>query len=349
MTFGAQATLTVSSGVIARFEITPMSPLEFPVFDLVGHASADYTIALGVRAAPTLQVSCAPATPVRVTMVTCTATLSDGSSFTPTHQKSTAGGTVVVDADIPAGAAVSRYDWTGRALVATGVEISASAGCANVSGHGSFGIRSRIGLSADWSDASFVNFPTSPPGPVYLSGSPLTNGYPGILVTDSGYNVPVGTLGRTIFNYPGAPTLGRLGGAGPNKGVIFVQTIEWGPEPGAPAPGVYLNRSLQSTDPFYQRQAGPSPNCTQNDMQALSDLILRHENRHWTEARARLAPLKTQEVFERLVQLPGGPAVDDAMLAAKKAYADAVTAANNDVEFNLIPVNSNAPVCNMRK
>jgi hypothetical protein len=50
VTFGAQATLTVTSGLIARFEITPMSPLNFPVLgNPGGRASQTYTATLGVK------------------------------------------------------------------------------------------------------------------------------------------------------------------------------------------------------------------------------------------------------------------------------------------------------------
>jgi hypothetical protein len=49
ITGGASATLTVSQGNIARFDITPMSPL---VFYVAGRASASYSVSLGVYQAP---------------------------------------------------------------------------------------------------------------------------------------------------------------------------------------------------------------------------------------------------------------------------------------------------------
>jgi PKD repeat protein len=53
VTFGAQATVRVTQGVIASFEILPMSPFEFPVNGIPGgHASATYYVYLGEYAAP---------------------------------------------------------------------------------------------------------------------------------------------------------------------------------------------------------------------------------------------------------------------------------------------------------
>jgi PKD repeat protein len=49
ITVGAAATLTVSQGVIARFDITPMSPL---VIFVAGRASASYSVSLGVYDSP---------------------------------------------------------------------------------------------------------------------------------------------------------------------------------------------------------------------------------------------------------------------------------------------------------
>jgi hypothetical protein len=51
ITYGAQASLTAPAGkFIARFDITPMSPLTFDVFGLTGHASQTY--AASIVAAP---------------------------------------------------------------------------------------------------------------------------------------------------------------------------------------------------------------------------------------------------------------------------------------------------------
>ncbi|MBC8086736.1 MAG: hypothetical protein H7Z40_05685 [Phycisphaerae bacterium] len=347
VTFGAQATLTVSGGVIARFEITPMSPLEFPVFDLTGHASADYSIELGVGVpAAQLQVICEPAIPVRTTAVTCSAMMSDTSAFVPTHQKSTSGGVTIVDADIPAAAPVTIYQWKGSAAVATNVVISAGA----MSAAGSFGIQTRIGRAAAWPDADFLDFPEAPPAAVYVSGTPLKADYPGITALSDGYKTVQGGVGHTFFKYPTGLNVVLLGGSGPNKGVRLVLSAIWEVEPGsegAPA-GVYVAKSLLSTDPFYQRQVGPPPKCTQANMQQLSTLILTHENRHWTEARSKLQPLHTQTVLEALIQLPGATPFDAAFTAAQKAYRETITLANKDVEENLVPVKSGSPECDMR-
>ncbi|MDB4883745.1 MAG: hypothetical protein JWL95_2511 [Gemmatimonadetes bacterium] len=53
VTFGAQALLTVSQGEIARFEITPMDPVEFPVYGTPGgRASQDYSASLYTPTSP---------------------------------------------------------------------------------------------------------------------------------------------------------------------------------------------------------------------------------------------------------------------------------------------------------
>lgn len=347
VTFGAQATLTVASGIIARFEITPMSPLEFPVFNLVGHASATYAISLGVAPPPTLQVKCDPAAPIRGTRVTCTATLSDGSAFTPTHQKSVSGGITIVDADVPTTTGPS-YAWTGIAVVPTDVTIQATMGGTATSASSSFGVTSRIGNSPDWLDPEFKDFPENPPAPTFVGGPPLTAPYPGITVTQSGYNVDEGALGFTFFNYPTTAQTGSPR-TGPDAGIRFVLNVTWKPvnAQGAAA-GIYVEQSLQASDPFYQRQTGPSPKCTQSDMAALSSLIQRHESAHWTEARTRAKPLKTQTVIEGLTQLPGDPPIVSAFTNASNAYVKAIADANNAVETSILPVQPNAPVCEMR-
>lgn len=57
VTFGAAGTLTTTR-VMATAVILPMSPLEFPVFDLTGHASATYTVSVGKGSLGTINVSC---------------------------------------------------------------------------------------------------------------------------------------------------------------------------------------------------------------------------------------------------------------------------------------------------
>lgn len=53
LTFGAQATVTVTQGVIASFKILPMSPFEFQVNGVSGgRASATYSVTLGEYPAP---------------------------------------------------------------------------------------------------------------------------------------------------------------------------------------------------------------------------------------------------------------------------------------------------------
>jgi hypothetical protein len=139
--------------------------------------------------------------------------------------------------------------------------------------------------------------------------------------------------------------------SGANKGVKFVLKTSWDvpKEAGGAAPGVYVEHSLLGSDPFYQRQVGPPPFCTQDNMLTLSSFLQRHEARHWTEARAKTKPLKVQAALEALVQLPGGLSITDARQAIQDAFGFAAVAANKDVEVNLEPIQSQAPVCTMRQ
>ena len=123
VTYGAAGTLTVTNATIARFDITPMSPLEFPVFDLTGHASATYTITLG--SAPSISVACTPGSVVRAssTPVACTASASGGAlvvtgwTFTPDDAQ----------AGVVSSAQTSTL-WTGMAVASGGVTVQGTVG-----------------------------------------------------------------------------------------------------------------------------------------------------------------------------------------------------------------------------
>ena len=123
VTYGASGTLTVTNATIARFDITPMSPLEFPVFDLIGHASATYTIALG--SAPSISVVCTPSSVVRAssTPVACSASASGGAlvvtgwTFTPDDAQ----------AGVVSSAQTSTF-WTGMAVASGGVTVQGTVG-----------------------------------------------------------------------------------------------------------------------------------------------------------------------------------------------------------------------------
>lgn len=63
VTYGATATLTVPYGVIARFEITPMNPLRFLVYDqCCGRASQNYYVTLGAGSPPPAKLAISPTT-----------------------------------------------------------------------------------------------------------------------------------------------------------------------------------------------------------------------------------------------------------------------------------------------
>jgi hypothetical protein len=78
VTYGAAGTLITGNSIIASFEITPMSPLVFPVFELTGRASANYTIDVGELLR--ISVVCSPSSVTRASAspVTCTASSTSG-------------------------------------------------------------------------------------------------------------------------------------------------------------------------------------------------------------------------------------------------------------------------------
>lgn len=348
VTFGAQATLTVTNGIIARAEITPMSPVEFPVFDLTGHASQTYTVTLGVAAPATLQVTC-DASVVRGDVVKCLVSMSDTSVFTITHVKTTSNGTTILDADVTGQSPVRSFSFQGRAAVPTTVVITAQATSGSVTGTGSFSVQSRIGASPAWLDPDFQNFPATPPAAQFVSGTPLSAPYPGIIINrDNGYTIPEGAAGYTVMPFPSQGGLLTITG-GPNRGVRFVLSLQWlaDSSAGGAAVGIYLSKALQATDPFYQRQKGPAPNCTQADMATLADLLQRHENGHWTTARQQVQALHTATVIEGLVGLPGATnVVDNGYKKASEDYAKTIAAANGVAE-KAISVQDGSPVCNL--
>lgn len=277
--------------------------------------------------------------------------MSDTSAFTPTHRKSSSSGNVIIDEDIPAGAPVTKYQWTGRAVIATDIVISATA-LGPVSATGSFGIQSRIGLGPNWQDPDFLDFQEVPPAANFVAGAPLSAPYPGIKADSNDPNgsfASEAALGYTFFKYPSGATIVTFA-SGPNKGVKVLLKTSWEveKEAGGAAAGIYIEQSLRSSDPFYLRQVGESPYCTQADMKSLSSLIQGHEAAHWTEARAATKPLKIQTALEALVQLPGGPSILDARQAIQDAFGFAAAAANADVEHNIAPLKGHRPVCDMR-
>jgi len=72
VTFGATGTLTTTR-VMATAKILPMTPLEFPVFDQTGHASATYSVSVSEGTLGTINVSCGGASIARGGGAHCTA------------------------------------------------------------------------------------------------------------------------------------------------------------------------------------------------------------------------------------------------------------------------------------
>ena len=348
VTYGAQGTLTVTTGIIAKFEITPMSPLEFPVFDQTGHASATYTIGLG--AAAVLSFTCSTNV-VRTRPVACTAMTGDGSAFTPKRLRSTAtNGTVIVDSTLTS-SPTTQLTWPGLAIVSTNVELTATVGGKDTVVTGSFSVISRIGQLAGWMDEDFpdTGFAATPPATTWSKATPpFTTKYPGFVFSGDSIIAPEGALGQTIFMYPTPPAFGAPK-TGPNAGVIFFISIPWqadGRYGGLPV-GIYLEQSVNSTDPFYQKQKGPAPKCTQTDMATIASVLRSHEARHWTTARTTIAGVDLVKTFDSATVLPGGAQshMDDVSTRVRQAYADSITSANTQTH----QVPDVYPSCELRK
>jgi len=350
VTYGAQGTLTVSTGIIAKFEITPMSPLEFPVFDQTGHASATYTITLRGAAAP-LAFTCSPSSVVRTRTVTCTATTADGSSFTPKHLRSTSlDGKTVVDSALTSSPA-TQLVWAGPAIFSTNVEVTATLGGKDTVAKGSFTVTTRIGQLRGWMDEDFPDsgFATTPPATTWTKTSPpFTIRYPGFDFKLDSVVAPEGALGQTIFMYPATPGYGKPT-TGPNAGVAFFLSVPWQADAryGGFGVGIYLEQSVNSSDPFYQKQQGPAPNCTQTDMAQLASVLRAHEERHWTTARITIAGVDLVKTLDSAKVLPGEAIshMDDVSTRVRQAYADSITTANTQTH----QVQDLYPHCNLKR
>jgi hypothetical protein len=351
VTFGAQGTLTVTTGIIAKFEITPMSPLEFPVFDQTGHASATYTITLAPGSAPVLSFTCSPTSVIRTRTVTCTAVTGDGSAFTPKRLRSTAAdGTVIVDSTL-ASSSTTQLTWPGVAIVSTNVELTATVGTKDTVVTSSFSVIPRIGQLAGWMDEDFpdTGFPATPPATTWSKATPpFTTKYPGFDFSADRVIAPEGALGQTVFMYPATPGYGKPK-TGPNTGVIFFLSVPWQADTrysGIPV-GIYLEQSVNSADPFYQKQKGPPPKCTQTDMASIATVLRGHEVRHWTTARTTIAGVDLVKTLDSATVLPGGAQshMDDVSARVRQAYADSITSANTQTH----QVTDVYPTCELKK
>jgi len=129
VTFGAQATL-LSTTPIVLARILPMTHLSFPVFDLVGHASANYTVTYGrgpiPLEPPKLLVSCLPSPVVRGQTVTCKGELKNGPAYTVVERRAKGKGFTITEAPNEAVAAGQSFEWSGVAVAKTEVRFKIS-------------------------------------------------------------------------------------------------------------------------------------------------------------------------------------------------------------------------------
>lgn len=352
----AEAELLIPAGV-TRLVFLPPAVWDFtfvnPYFpDDIRQYKRQGTYSLIFRtdasAPPTLLVSCAPAAPVRMEMVSCTAWMSDSTAFMPTHRKSETDGIVLVDESIAEGSEVRTYDWRGRAIVATDVEISGRAGQALVSGKSSFSIRAR---------STFRDTTQSPtPDTLRGYGRPvMMTDYPGMVRTDTSWVILKGGIGRTWHIFPDVSV--ARAATGPNRGTVFARTFHWqftAPDLGAAAipAGIYIGAALFPGDPFYARQHGGRGYCSATGMDSLRADVYRHELHHYSQVIQLRQNMRLHEVYESRVVVPtASMTVDSAasiFTAPSTRYGMAMDSIDNSIDRTPATIFAPAITCNMR-
>lgn len=122
VTYGAQGTL-VTTTPIARVEILPPDLLEFPVFDLTGHASAYYTLTYAAgQAKPELVVDCTPNPVERGQTVTCDGVLKNGPAYVLVERRAKGKGFTIAETPNTSLAAGEHFTWAGDAVAKTEVK-----------------------------------------------------------------------------------------------------------------------------------------------------------------------------------------------------------------------------------
>jgi hypothetical protein len=122
LTYGARATLAITTGTIARFEITPMSPLSGDVWDppnqvfIPGFFGQTYSISVGGGTAPRVLVSCSGTTRGSSVPVKCTTTLSEDLPFTIVLRSAQGDRYLMNDSTRIAVSAGGSNDWSGTGV-----------------------------------------------------------------------------------------------------------------------------------------------------------------------------------------------------------------------------------------
>jgi hypothetical protein len=272
VTFGATGTLTTSTAM-ASAVILPMSPLEFPVFDLVGHASARYSVTLGaLPPAPKLNIAC-PTSTTRGATIACNISVTPPTlAFTITGVAAQvfADGAFTSLAFTPPGAIAAGqvYKLEGPAVASTTLTVDATV---TVDG------QSRT-LTKDFSFA--VTARPAELGDYIMTLAPQASG-PGRTSKYPSISTGTGTLGLYARQTPDWDQVTVLTAAdGPNKGLSFVGSV-----PGIPASLIYLTFAIFPGDPWYTAHpTNPGPVnslglriCTQSQIDNLRLQVERHE------------------------------------------------------------------------
>jgi len=322
VTFGATATL-VTTGVMAKAILSPMSLLEFPVFDLVGHASQDYTVELGVGTAPpaTLSVTC-DASVTRGNDVKCTASVDPRQPFVVTERHAAGAGYSFTSAErIESDGA--PYEWSGKAVLDTHVSITVAvtqngAETPLAPGTADFTVIARTG--PEWTG---LKIQSTAPAPEYVSGAPLAdNPFP----TVGSLLAPDGATGK--YQQTITYRWGTVGG-GPNTNLVYTRapaTVE--------ASRIFIHAWLLSDSRFYKAQRGNSNpilgqrDCNGADIDRLRNNVIAHETLHYSEDKKFFDTHDVQAALEAAhapfhVSQLGQPGSDDALKAARDAASDA--------------------------
>ncbi|HYC50727.1 MAG TPA: hypothetical protein VEB19_06450 [Gemmatimonadaceae bacterium] len=293
---------------------------------------------------------CSPNEVVRLSRVLCTIQASPGAFVVSGLISKTDGDTtifsvsqsiaVAADSVLRIGGTAARWTVLSANVLVDGVTIPVA---------DTFAILSRIGRDTGW---VAYQAPTTLPG-MFVSGPPYLNAsYPGIVANPLGtgdYAIAEGAVGKTSLPYP-LPKVGPIRG-GPNGGIWVTTAFRFG-SPDAIPVGHYISQALDPADPFYQRQTGGSPQyCSQAHMASLRTLIENHEKQHWNTFRDTTASFNAQQRFEQTALVLGNVTSDTAIakfFTIIKSFDSLAVRAHLAVDQVILPVQPNAPICDMR-
>jgi hypothetical protein len=245
--------------------------------------------------------------------------MTDSSSFTITRLRSMRDTTTLVDTTVQITG--TSYDWSGIvAASVTKIFVEGTAGGTPVTATTLLRATARV-----FPDSVQSPNPTPMPG----DGEPVMMApYPGMVQVIEGSDTTWATLeggvGRTWPLQPRYELQAIL--SGPNKGVVFVEKLNWIGIPldfGAtvdtiPA-GIYITKAVFPGDAFYERQNGQGSSCGRTQMVQFQGEIMQHELLHYS--RGIQIHVTFARTFEPLIRAKGTSS-DGTILPNTKALFD---------------------------